>query len=334
MYFDIAMPSTLFAVTLIALFMNRKVEQKLKSTLQKREFRLRDTALLVIATGITVSIAVFIPSMAITAIFLFAYSMLLFIFTYLFSDLSRIMTEFFCGAFLIVSLAAATASYLNLGVEGTSVYGTLAFAVLSGLACIALLYDFRRASTKERWYLGIFPPALFVCLYVFFGGTPIWSPYLSDLYAVIFAVLITLYLGSLFTWKTTLFFSGIITVLDIILVLVTRTMVEAASTAINLGLPVVVAVPIIPLITTTKGIVPIFLGLGDFFFAGLIAIQTLKKYGRNSAIFAVAAMAVSFFVFEAFTLNYEIGAFPGTLMIICGWLAFMLIEGLKKMLDH
>jgi hypothetical protein len=74
--------------------------------------------------------------------------------------------------------------------------------------------------------------------------------------------------------------------------------------------------------------------LGDFFFAGLIAIQTLKKYGRNSAIFAVAAMAVSFFVFEAFTLNYEIGAFPGTLMIICGWLAFMLIKALRKMLAH
>src|SRR3972149_7966806 len=108
---------------------------------------------------------------------------------------------------------------------------------------------------KERWYLTVFPPALFVCLYLFFGRTAIWLPYLLDLYAITFAVLITLYLGSLFTWKTTLFFIGFITILDIILVLVTRTMVEAADTAIGLGLPVMVAVPIIPFIITPEGII-------------------------------------------------------------------------------
>jgi len=334
MYFDIAMPLTLCAVTLAALFLNGKAENRLKSTLQKREFRFRDTALLIAAMGITVSIAVFIPSRAITALFLFAYSMLLSIFTYLFSDLSKTTAELFCGAFLTASLAAAIASFFNLGVEGTAFYGTLAFAVLSSLACTALVYEHRRANMKERWYLTVFPPALFVCLYLFFGNTAIWLPYLLDLYAITFAVLITLYLGSLFNWKTTLFFIGFITVLDIILVLVTRTMVEAADTAINLGLPVMVAVPIIPFIITPEGIILNFLGLGDFFFAGLIAIQTFKKYGRDSAIFAVASMTVSFFVFEVITLNYRIGAFPGTLMIICGWVAFMLIKTLRKMLAH
>jgi len=62
------------------------------------------------------------------------------------------------------------------------------------------------------------------------------------------------------------------------------------------------------------------LGLGDFFFAGILATQTFKKFGKRTAVLSVLTMSVSFAVFEAFLLNYRWGAFPGTLMIICGWL--------------
>jgi hypothetical protein len=31
-------------------------------------------------------------------------------------------------------------------------------------------------------------------------------------------------------------------------------------------------------------------------------------------------MSLSFAIFETFLLNFQWGAFPGTLMIVCGWL--------------
>ena len=84
MYFDIAMPLTFFAVTIMAMFLNGKVEKKLKTTFEEKEFRVRDAILLVAAISVTVSLIVFIPQMAIMTLFLFSYSMLLFIFTYIF----------------------------------------------------------------------------------------------------------------------------------------------------------------------------------------------------------------------------------------------------------
>jgi hypothetical protein len=62
------------------------------------------------------------------------------------------------------------------------------------------------------------------------------------------------------------------------------------------------------------------LGLGDFFFAGILATQTNKKYGWKAAVLSTVTMTVSFGIFEAFLLSTNFGAFPGTLMIILGWL--------------
>jgi len=331
MYFDIAMPSMLFMVVVVAMFLNGKVEKKLKATFEKREFRVRDAILIVSAIGITVSFVVFIPQMGIMTMYLFAYSMLLFIFTYLFSDLPKFWARLFCTAFLTVSFVAGVASLSNLGANGTVAYGALAFFSLFLLTIIALLYEQRRESTEERWYLAVLPPALFVCLYLFFGKTSIWFPYLLDLYGIVFAVLIILYLASLFTWKTTLFFVGLLTVVDIILVLFTGSMVSAASHVSDLRLPVLISLPTIPAVVTAEGRLYMGLGLGDFFFAGLIAIQTFKKYGKNFAILSAIAMSASFFIFQAFILTYDLRAFPGTLMIICGWLPLMLPKNLKKM---
>jgi hypothetical protein len=111
---------------------------------------------------------------------------------------------------------------------------------------------------------------------------------------------------------------------------VTRTMVQAASAAVSLSLPVLVSLPLVPLIRTGTGLLILSLGLGDFFFAGLLAIQTFKKYGRRLTIVSVAGMTISFFIFEAFILTFRIGAFPGTLMIICGWLPVVLVPTLRN----
>ena len=108
--------------------------------------------------------------------------------------------------------------------------------------------------------------------------------------------------------------------MDIILVLVTGVMVTAATHVAGLGLPVLISLPTIPLIMTTQGIRFLSLGLGDFFFAGTLATQTYKKYGRKTAVVSAFAMTVSFGVFEALLLSTDFGAFPGTVMIILGWL--------------
>lgn len=270
MTFDIAMPLTLFAVTLVSLFLNQKAEGKLKTTFEERELRVRDALLLVVMMVVMVSAIVLFREMVapLMVMFLFSYSMLLFIFTFIFSN--------------------------------------------------------------NRWYLAAVPPATFVLLYVFFRDTALWSGYLTSVYGVVFAVLITIYIGSLFAWKSTFIFVVLLTVVDVILVLVTGAMVEAADITRGLNLPVVVMVPIIPLIATESGGLGMMaLGLGDFFFAGLLAIQSFKKYGKRFAILSVIAMAVSFFVFEAFILTFRFGPFPGTLMIISGWLPLVLLKNLE-----
>jgi hypothetical protein len=193
-----------------------------------------------------------------------------------------------------------------------------------------LLYTFGYLLSNKRWYIGIIPPAIFILLYVFLKDSFLWAYYLSNVYGLVFAILITLYLTSLFNWTTTAVFGVLITAMDIILVLVTKTMVQAASAAMSLSLPVLVSLPLVPLIRTGTGLLMLSLGLGDFFFAGLLTIQTFKKYGKRLAIASVVGMTISFSLFEAFILTFRIGAFPGTLMIICGWIPFVLVQTLRN----
>jgi hypothetical protein len=265
---DIAMPLTLFAVTLTSLYLNDKTESKLKDTMQERQIGVWDAVLLVGFMSVMISLIVFVRqiTLILMVLFLFAYSILLFTFGYLFS--------------------------------------------------------------KNRWYVGILPPVVFILLYAFARDTPAWVFYLSNIYGLVFAVLITLYLVGLFTWKATAIFGVLITVMDIVLVLVTGTMIEAANVTSSLNLPVMVSVPIIPLQSTEKGLLIMRLGLGDFFFAGLLGIQTSKKYGRWFAVVTAMAMTVSFFIFVVLLLNYIQRPFPGTLMIICGWAPLVIYKEL------
>jgi hypothetical protein len=331
MYFDIAMPLTLFAVTMAATFLNDKVEKKLKATFEEREFGVKDAVMLVAAISVAVSLMVFVPQMAVMTIFLFAYSSLLFIFTYIFSDFRKTKAQFFCTAFFVISFLAATINLFSMDMlGGLSAYGTVAFYCLLGFSFIALVYEEMRTHVGRRWYLAVIPSILFIILYAFYSRSPLWFPYLLNIYGIIFAALVILYLGALFTWKTTIIFAGLLTAADIILVLVTRTMVSAATHVSALRLPVLVILPTVPAITTNWGTLYMSLGLGDFFFAGLITVQTYKKYGRKLAFLSAAAIAASFFIFEALILTYKLSAFPGTLMIVCGWLVVVLPKLLES----
>jgi hypothetical protein len=269
MYFDIAMPLTLLAVTLVSLFLNEKTENKLKSTMDERQLGVWDAAMLVGVMAVMVYLVIFVReiTLVLTVLFLFAYSTLLFTFSYLFS--------------------------------------------------------------KNRWYIGVIPPAVFILLFVFLRDTWVWYYILSNVYALAFAVLITLYLVSLFSWKTTGIFGILLTGMDIVLVFVTGTMIQAAKVTTGLRLPVMVSVPIIPP-WSGSGIAMMSLGLGDFFFAGLLAVQTFKRYGKRFSIITAIGMTISFFIFEALLLNYLRIPFAGTVMIITGWAPLILIKELSS----
>lgn len=345
---DIAMPLALLAVSTVALLLNKRTEEKLKTTFEKRELRTRDVVMLVVMIVAAVSVIGYVSIIdpgktfqnIILSVFLFSYSMLLFIFSYLFSDMKRRKAQLFSLGFLITSLIAGTIGLLEPFADGLALYRALAFYGLAAFALASLIVDEKKSEKHERWYIAAQPPTLFLLLFVFFNvtyeGTPVWYPILLDVFALTFAVLIILYLGSLFTWKTTLLFAVLLTIVDAILVLGTGTMVTAAQQFTGLGLPVLVHLPNVPLIAAQEGYASFFgfaprgLGLGDFFFAGILALQTLKKFGKKAAYIAVIGMTVSFAIFEAFLpeilalleplFQREIGGFPGTLMIITGWL--------------
>jgi hypothetical protein len=340
---DIAMPLALLAVSTVALLLNKRTEGKLKTTFEERELRTRDIVLLVVMIVVAVSVVGYVSIIdtahlfqnIILVVFLFSYSMLLFIFSYLFSGMKQRKAQLFSLGFAVASLLAGTIGLLEPFADGLALYRALTFYGLAAFALASIILDAKKTDVQERLHIAVQPPALFVLLFVFFNvvydGAPVWAPALLDVFALTFAVLIILYLGSLFTWKTTLVFAVLLTVVDIILVLGTGTMVVAAQQFTGLGLPVLVHLPNVPFVFSAEGIV-LFrgLGLGDFFFAGILALQTFKKFGKKTAYVAVVAMTISFAIFEAFLpeilnlleplLQREIGGFPGTLMIILGWI--------------
>jgi len=321
--FDVAMPLTLFLVTLAALMLSKRVEVKLRKTLEKREFRTIDMVLLAVIVGVAVSVVVFVPQMALIALFMFSYASLLFTFSYLFSAVKKKRALLFISTFLTTSLVVGTVALLGLFGGDSVFYGGCAAYGIAVFAFAALLFELRRTGSGGRWYLAVLPPALFIIVFFIFNPTPVWFPFLFDAFGIVFAILITLYLSSLFTWKTTVIFAALLTVIDFILVLVIPVMEAAATHVASLGLPVVIVLPIVPPILTSAGLFglqPIALGLGDFFFTGTLATQTYKKLGKRTGIISAVTMSITFGVFEVLLLNTNFGAFPGTLMIICGWL--------------
>lgn len=328
MIFDITMPLTLFTITLIALIVERLTNRRIQTIFEEKKIGLKESIMLVLGMGTMVSLIAFIPQFAILLLFLFAYSLLLFMFTYLFSDFSKKWANlFYAVSFMISSVVTVFSLYIN------NIFATLGFLGLFGFTLLIFSYDQTQKSRDERWFLAVLPPAFFVLFYFFFGNSTLWFPWLLDLYGSIFAILIIVYVSSLFSWKTTLVFVSMLTIMDVILVLVTGSMVSAVRGISALRLPILISMPIIPVIYINGNVAFLSLGLGDFFFAGLLTIQTSKLFGRTSAIISLLGMSLSFFIFETMLLSFEIGAFPGTVMIIIGWISVVIGKIIKDFLS-
>lgn len=357
---DVAMPLALLIVATVAVLLNKRLESKLFATVEQKQFKKRDVVFLVVLMAIVISVIAYITMVTPGAIlqnillivFLSSYTMLLFTFSYVFSNVSSIRAKLLSVGFGVASVATGLVTmtvYLN---DTYTIYRAIAFFGLAAFCFVSAVYELFRPIAKPRWYLAAQPPALFLFLFVFFnffhntGTTQIWFPMLMDLFGFTFAILIILYLSSLFSWKTVGLFAVLLTLMDIILVIGTGTMVQAATQFTGLGLPVLVYLPNIPLIEAVPGHINFFgyaprgLGLGDFFFAGVLAVQTFKKFGNKVGYAAVVSMVVAFGVWEAFLgdilswlgpiVGRDIGGFPGTLMIICGWAPIVMILLVKR----
>ena len=225
---DIAMPLALLAVSAAALLLNRRTEGKLKTTFEERELRTRDIIMLVGMIVVAVSVIGYVSLIdpgqifqnVILLVFLFSYSMLLFIFSYLFSGMKQRRAQLFSLMFAVAGLVAGTVSLLEPFADGLTVYRAVAFYGLAAFALASIIIDAKKAEQQERLHLAVQPPALFVLLFILFNvaydGVQVWAPALLDVFALTFAVLIILYLGSLFTWKTAVIFAGLLTVVDTI----------------------------------------------------------------------------------------------------------------------
>lgn len=187
---------------------------------------------------------------------------------------------------------------------------TLAIQVLFLMAYSFVLFLFTYI-LSNKWYIALLPPVAFVVLYVYF-----WDIFLLNLFALIFAILVSIYLGSMFSWITVSIFAGLITVMDIFQVFVTRFMGASAEKLLELKLPIAIQVPTFP----NEGTI-FTLGLGDIFLAGLLSIQTAQKYNRKAGFVAALSIGVAFLIFEAIVLHTGFrDYFPATIVVVCGWL--------------
>jgi hypothetical protein len=329
----------------------KRVEGKLMATVEKKEFKPRDILLLVAFIVIMVSVIAYsslvnaggVLENVFLVMFLSSYTMLLFTFSYVFAKVTRIRAQLLSVGFGAISLVAALAGLLSDLSDSYTILRVAAFAILAACCFSAATYEKIKKTTKSRWYIAAQPPALFLLLFMFFriiytGSTMVWYPLLLDIFGATFAILIILYLSSMFNWKTVGIFAVALTVIDMVLVF-SGPMTQAAGTFTDLGLPVLIYLPNVPLIAVKEGALGFFgyavrgLGLGDFFFAGILAIQTFKKFDRKTVLIAIVAMVVAFGIWEAFLpeivsvlspIFYPIAGkaltgFPGTLMIISGW---------------
>lgn len=160
--------------------------------------------------------------------------------------------------------------------------------------------------------LAVLPSILFVALYFLY-----WNLILLNLFATLIVISAILYIGRLFTWKTTLAFAALLTVMDVIHVFGTKHMAAVAEKTVGLGLPVMLIVPSFP----TAGFIA--LGLGDLLLSGLFAVQTAQRSGRLYGLVCCASIAVTLLIGELIILNTPYTFLPATVFVTLGWLATM-----------
>jgi len=146
---------------------------------------------------------------------------------------------------------------------------------------------------------------------------------LSNFFSIVFAVFITLYLGSALTWKYIAVFVPLLTLLDLVQVWGTGLMGKAAEKLITLQLPAMISVTAFP------SDMKVALGLGDIFLAGILSIQSAQKYGRKFGLLSIGAITAIFSLFWIIQINLQVRYLPATVPITGGWLVAMMVKQIR-----
>ena len=114
LYLDVAMPTALLIVVTVAMLLNKRVAGRLQSTVEEKEFQTRDIILLVIFMAIIISAIAYTSIINPGAVFqnlllvffLTSYTVLLFTFSYVFSNLPKIRAQLLSVGFGVAGLSS------------------------------------------------------------------------------------------------------------------------------------------------------------------------------------------------------------------------------------
>ncbi len=151
---DIAMPIALLIVVTVAMLLNKRVEGKLKSTIEEKEFKTRDIILLVVFMAIIISAIAYTSIINPGAVFqnillvffLSSYTMLLFTFSYVFSNLPKIRAQLLSLGFGVASLVAGSACLLGPLQDALQFIRVAAFFGLAIFCFGAIVYEQKKTS--------------------------------------------------------------------------------------------------------------------------------------------------------------------------------------------
>ena len=160
--------------------------------------------------------------------------------------------------------------------------------------------------TGNRWISVILPTIFYVCFFFF------WNLKLLNIFALILAFGTSLILASAFSWRSSLAFIAVLTLIDVIHVFGTKMMVEVGQKGIQLGLPLMLLLPAYP----AGGYLGF--GLGDLFVASLITIRNWERFGGRAGL--ITSIHIAIFLGLMIPIVGIFGALPATVFISAGWI--------------
>lgn len=195
-----------------------------------------------------------------------------------------------------------------------------ALQVLLIAALSYILFIFTYLFSK-RLFISAIPPAAFVISFLLLSrllATNILVAIMTtNFFATVFAVIAVALLGPLFSWKTLMLFTALLTIVDIVHVFITGHMVVAAYKVMGLGLPLMFLLPRLPSLTELT-----VLGLGDVFLSGLLSTYMASKYNFKAGLLTATSISIIFLAFDIIVYNFAQGVkvFPATILVLIGWL--------------
>jgi hypothetical protein len=146
---DVAMPLALLIVVTAAVLLNKRAESKFMATVEHRQFKKLDIVFLVVFMAIVISVIAYITMVApgaalqnmLLIVFLSSYTMLLFTFSYVFSNVSTLRAQLLSVGFGVASIVAGLVALTSYLTDMYTTYRAIAFFVLAAFCFGVAVYE-------------------------------------------------------------------------------------------------------------------------------------------------------------------------------------------------